>query len=255
MQPQRAFEPETCHALLILADISGFTKFMKLHTITVAHAKQIIVKLLEAIVTTAMPPLKLIEIEGDAVFFYAAGYEEGELDQLWAAVKTQLLGFFRSFYQTMLDLCELQLCLCEACVSVKNLRLKVVLHAGEVAVERIHSFEKLFGLDVILAHRLLKNSVPAKEYILMTEPVYRRLGDFYALQPEKRRENYEDIGKVDFVVFYPPAEMIGAPANAAAPARAKFLQRLRWYLRLDAIGLLDILGIRKLPGRFLNLKA
>jgi len=107
----------TCQALLVLADISGFTKFMKLHAITVTHAKQII-------------------------------------------------GFFRSFYQEMLKLCELQLCLCEACVSVKASRLKIVLHAGEVAVERIHSFEKLFGIEVIVAHRLLKNSVPAKEYVL-----------------------------------------------------------------------------------------
>ncbi len=239
---------------MVLADISGFTKFMKLHTITVAHAKQIIVKLLESIVTTAMPPLKLIEIEGDAVFFYAACYrDESELDQLLAEAKAQIIGFFRSFYQTMLELCELQLCICEACASVKDLRLKVVLHAGKVAVEHIQNFEKLFGFDVILAHRLLKNSVPAKEYILMTDPVYRRLGDFYALQPERRRENYEDIGKVDLVVFYPPAELVGNAGLYAGPARKKFLQRLRWYLRLDVIGLLDVLGIRKLPGRFSNL--
>src|SRR5574342_1110936 len=140
MQPQRAFQPGTCYALLVLADISGFTKFMKLHAITVTHAKQIIVKLLESIVSTATPPLKLIEIEGDAVFFYAACYEnESELDQHIAAVKTQIIGFFRAFYQTMLELCDLQLCICEACAGVKNLRLKVVLHAGEVAVEHIQS--------------------------------------------------------------------------------------------------------------------
>ena len=247
-------QPGTCYALLVLADISGFTQFMKLHAITVTHAKQIIVKLLESIVSTATTPLKLIEIEGDAVFFYAACYEnESELDQHIAVVKTQVINFFRSFYQTLLELSGLQLCICEACAGVKNLRLKVVLHAGEVAVEHIQSFEKLFGLDVILAHRLLKNSVPSKEYVLMTEPVYRRLGDFYALQPEKRRENYEDVGKIECMVFYPTAELIGAPA-AIKPGRAKFLQRLRWYLRLDAIGFLDMLGIRKLSGRFLNLK-
>jgi class 3 adenylate cyclase len=249
-------QPGTCYALLVLADISGFTSFMKLHAITVTHAKQIIVKLLESIVTTAMPPLKLIEIEGDAVFFYTACYkDENELDQHLAAVKAQIIGFFRSFYQTLLDLSELQLCICEACVNINDLRLKIILHAGEVAVEQIQSFEKLFGLDVILAHRLLKNSVPSKEYVLMTEPVHRRLGDFYALRPEKRRENYDDVGKVDCVVFYPPPELIGKAVIPAKPSRANFLQRLYWYLRLDAIGVLDILGIRKLSGKFLNLKA
>jgi hypothetical protein len=246
--------PGTCQALLVLADISGFTKFMKLHTITVIHAKQIIVTLLESIIKTALPPLKLIELEGDAVFFYAACYQnDAELDQHIAAVKTQILSFFQSFYQEMLKLCELQLCICEACASVKELRLKIVLHAGEVAVEQIHTFEKLFGLDVIIAHRLLKNSVPAKEYVLMTTPVFNRLGDFHALKPEKRRENYDDIGKVDYVVFYPTAELIGVGGVHGETARTKFLSRLRWYLRLDMIGLLDILGIRKLRGKFLHL--
>jgi len=247
-------QSETCHALLVLADISGFTKFMKMHRITVTHAKQIIVKLLRSIVTTAMPPLKLIELEGDAIFFYAACYkDESELDGLIAAVKTQIMAFFRSFYNTMLDLCEMQLCLCEACISVKDLRLKVVLHAGEVAVEHIDKFEKLFGFDVIVAHRLLKNSVPAKEYILMTRPVYNRLGEFYDLKPEKRREQYDEIGSVEFVVFYPPAELIGVSHLPVEKTRAEFLKRLRWYLRLDMIGLLDILGICRLRGRFLHL--
>jgi len=244
----------TCHALLILADISGFTKFMKMHRITVAHAKQIIVKLLESIVSTAAPPLKLIEIEGDAVFFYAACYEnENELDALIAAAKTQVVAFFRAFYRARLGLCEIQLCICEACASVKDLRLKVVMHAGEVAVERIDKFEKLLGIDVIVAHRLLKNSVPAKEYILMSQPVYKRLGNFYDLKPEKRRENYDEIGKVEFVVFYPPADLIGVSRAPAENDDAKFSKRLSWYLRLDMIGLLDILGIRKLRGKFAHL--
>ncbi|MCG3118431.1 MAG: hypothetical protein ALAOOOJD_00631 [bacterium] len=244
----------TCHALLVLADISGFTKFMKLHTISVTHAKQIIVKLLEAIIKTAMPPLKLIELEGDAVFFYAACYkDETELEQLIATVKTQILGFFRSFYQEMCALSELQLCLCEACIGVNNLRLKIILHAGEVAVEQIQSFEKLFGIDVIVAHRLLKNSVPAKEYILMTTPVYQRLGDFHALKPETRRENYADLGKIDYVVFYPPAELIGVTGAYDQSVRVQAASRWRWYLRLDVIGFLDMLGIRKLRGNFQHL--
>jgi class 3 adenylate cyclase len=247
-------QPGTYQALLFLADISGFTKFMKLHTITVTHAKQIIVKLLESIIKTAMPPLRLIELEGDAVFFYAACYQdEAELDQHIAAVKTQLIGFFRSFYEEMLKLCELQLCLCEACISVKDLRLKIVLHSGEVAVEHIQSFEKLFGIDVIVAHRLLKNSIPAKEYILITKPVYNRLGDFYALKPEIRNESYDGIGRIDYAVFYPPFELIGVAGLHDEPARPNFWSRLRWYLRLDFAGLMDILGIRKLRGKFIHL--
>jgi len=153
----------------------------------------------------------------------------------------------------MLKLCELQLCVCEACVSVKDLRLKMVLHAGEVAIEHIQSFEKLFGIDVIVAHRLLKNSVPAKEYILMTTPVHQRLGDFHALKPEKRQENYDDIGKIEYFVYYPSAELIGIDGVHEKPAAPRSLSKLRWYLRLDLIGLLDIFGLRKLRGKFFHL--
>lgn len=246
-------QPGTHQALLVLADISGFTKFMKLHAITVTHAKQIIVKLLESIIQTAMPPLKLIELEGDAVFFYAACFsDETELDKHIAAVKTQILGFFQAFYREMQKLSQLQLCVCEACVSVKDLRLKIVLHAGEVAVEHIQSFEKLFGLDVIVAHRLLKNSVPAKEYILMTTPVQQRLGAFYGLQPEKRQERYDDIGKIEYFVYYPPATLIGT-AGVQEESVPPVLAKLRWYLRLDWLGVLDIFGVRKLRGKFLHL--
>lgn len=246
----------TYKALLLIADISGFTQFMMLHKMTTCHAKQIVVKLLEAIVSAAAPPLKLVELEGDAAFFYAAcQHDDSELDQHLAAVKTQILNLFRSFYQTLQHLADLQLCICEACAGTQNLRLKIVMHAGEVAVEQIRSFEKLFGLDVILVHRLLKNSVPSKEYVLMTTSVYSRIGDFYQLQPEIRKENCEGIGKIETAVFYPPAELIGLVEIRKEVAQPKFLDKLGWYLRLDWIGLLDILGIRKLPGKFQHLPA
>ena len=39
----------------------------------------------------------------------------------------------------------------------------------------------------------------------------------------------------------------------AEPMRGNFLKRLRWYLRLDLAGFLDIVGVRKLRGKFLHL--
>lgn len=252
MNPQ----PSTRTALLLIADISGFTKFMKLHKVSISHAKQIVVKLINAIVSAAAPPLKLAELEGDAAFFYAlCENEAAELNQHIAVVKNQMLGFFRSFYQALLNICDMKLCVCEACTGAKDLRLKIILHAGEVAIEKIHNFEKLFGLDVILAHRLLKNSVPLKEYILMTNPIFERLGDFYALKPQKRKEDCEGIGKVETIVFYPPAELIGLAEIRQNSRQPKFSEKFRLYLQMDAASLLDLLGIRKLQGTFQNLPA
>ena len=196
--------PSTQKALLVIADISGFTQFMKSHENKANHAMQVVVELLRAVISAAAPPLKLAEVEGDAAFFYAICKEDGDGARELVAIKKQVLSFFRSFYQTLHRLCALYPCARNA----RNLRLKVVIHAGEVAIEHIHGFDKLFGMDVILTHRLLKNSVPSPEYVLMTEAAYNRLGDFEKLTPERQTEYCEGIGVVETVVIYPPAQFI-----------------------------------------------
>lgn len=202
--------PSIHKALLVIADISGFTQFMKSHANAGDHAMLVVVELLRAVISAAAPPLKLAEVEGDAAFFYALCPENGDSKAELAAVKKQVKGFFRSFYQTLHRLCALYPCARNA----RDLRLKVVIHAGEVALEHIHGFDKLFGMDVILAHRLLKNSVPAQEYVLMTESAHNWLGDFYQAQPERQTEYCEGIGVVETVVFYlPPQWILDIPAG------------------------------------------
>jgi hypothetical protein len=192
---------ETQRAVLVLADISGFTTFMKLHAISTSHARQIIVRLLQALVKASGPPLKVAELEGDAVFLYALT-DERQLPAVAARVKAQLPRLFRVFRQEIEALQGVPLCVCGACNSVGNLRLKQVVHTGEVAVERIDRFEKLFGLDVIVVHRMLKNTVPAHEYLMLTAPAYDSFGSFDTSGPERRVEHFEGVGEVETVVFY-----------------------------------------------------
>ncbi|MGI0016458.1 MAG: DUF2652 domain-containing protein, partial [Nitrososphaera sp.] len=196
----------THKALLVIADISGFTQFMKSHENAANHAMPVgvVVELLRAVISAAAPPLKLAEVEGDAAFFYAMCKEDGDITRELAAIKKQVMSFFRTFYQTLHRLCAFNPCVRNA----QDLRLKVVIHAGEVAIEHIHGFDKLFGMDVILTHRLLKNSVPSQEYVLMTEAAYNWLGDFHQLEPERQTEYCEGIGVVETVVIYLPAQLI-----------------------------------------------
>jgi hypothetical protein len=56
---------------LVLIDISGYTRFTKLHRLSALHAEKIIGDLLESIVARARSPLVAHEILGDAVSFYA----------------------------------------------------------------------------------------------------------------------------------------------------------------------------------------
>ena len=227
--------PSTYKALLVIADISGFTQFMKSHENDANHAMQVVVELLRAVISAAAPPLKLAEVEGDAAFFYAICKDDGDVTRELAAIKRQVMSFFRSFYQTLNRLCALYPCARNA----RNLRLKVVIHAGEVAIEHIHGFDKLFGMDVILAHRLLKNSVPSPEYVLMTESAYNWLGDFHQLEPERQTEYCEDIGVVETVVFFPPARLIHAAKRPDERLRADVKPFLPSAYLLD-----------KTPGRF-----
>ena len=107
----------------------------------------------------------MAELEGDAVFFFALTTED-DLPQAADAVKEQILRFFQVFSREINALQQFTACVCEACTNVGQLRLKQVIHRGEVAVEQIDRFEKLVGLDVIVVHRMLKNTVPSNEYLM-----------------------------------------------------------------------------------------
>jgi uncharacterized protein YndB with AHSA1/START domain len=55
--------------------------------------------------------------------------------------------------------------------------------------------EQLHGRDVIVAHRLLKNTVPSKEYLLVTEAVLARLPDESRARFIPHREEF-DLGAI-----------------------------------------------------------
>lgn len=236
----------TCQAFLLIADISGYTQFMKLHRMSVNHAKQVTVELLKALISATRLPLKLAELEGDAAFFYAVcPEEESKRAALLAQLKTQVLDMFRAFYRAKHQLNDLRLCVCDACLGVGDLRLKIVMHAGEVAIERIQSFEKLFGLDVIVVHRLLKSGIAVSDYVLVTEPVARALGDFYALRPEQHELEYEGVGQIATAIYYPPATLIQTPLESIAATPVSLLRKLRFTFRLDGRFLRELLRFSK----------
>ena len=62
---------ELVNSFILLADISGYTRFSKLHKLSLLHAEFIITELLESIIDTAVSPLTLNEIEGDCAYFSA----------------------------------------------------------------------------------------------------------------------------------------------------------------------------------------
>lgn len=154
-------------ALLLIADIGGYTRFMKQHRFSLAHAQDTVAQLLEAVIDAA-GPFKLAKLEGDAAFFYATGHGSAALSQQVAAIR-------RAFLSRRQQLVVDRMCKCDGCMQVGSLTLKFVTHAGEIAFQKVKHLTELAGVDVILVHRMLKNDVPVPEYVLMTDIVLEKL--------------------------------------------------------------------------------
>jgi Protein of unknown function (DUF2652) len=171
---------ETQRALLLIADIGGYTDFMRLHRTILGHAEAITTRLLEKVVDAARD-FDLIEIEGDAAFLSreADALEHGATV---AAITQAAVAMHRAFHAER-RLVELNMCPCDSCGQAKELKLKFVAHVGEVATQTIKRRRNLVGMDVILVHRLLKNPVQMPEYVLLSESLYRSGGASLADQP------------------------------------------------------------------------
>jgi hypothetical protein len=57
--------------LFVLCDISGYTRFMTEHREALFHAYVVISELMRAVLGQSKAPLRVMKLEGDAVFLYA----------------------------------------------------------------------------------------------------------------------------------------------------------------------------------------
>ncbi len=219
---------ELAQVSLILADISGYTNFIRMHRISVLHAEQIVTELLEAIISQIEAPLILNKLEGDAVFLYA---RTGDAAGLAKTVLDKVLVFFTSFkarQQALIKAGEGG-CSCEACCNISQLRLKIIVHYGQAVIKQVRHLEELAGSDVILAHRLLKNKVPANEYLLLTEKFYQWSGGLPGSKPQVFQDTYEDIGVVQGRVYYPDLPDLEIPETPRFTRLSGILAGLRLF--------------------------
>jgi len=239
-------QPVMNQAVLLIADISGYTKFQRLHTISTTHAQQVITELLESVLDAAKPPLQVSKLEGDAVFFFAMDVENAlSQSRLAQEVSAQLITLFRAFYKRCSELHARNLCFCDACRNSFTLRMKLIMHIGYVSIHRVNTFKEVLGTDVILIHRLLKNSVPSMEYVLMTAEAYSSIGEFHQLKPEMRKENCEDFGRVDVAVFYPTEDLMGVTEIQERIESPSVFSKLKQLVWIGSNGLLLLTGLKK----------
>jgi Protein of unknown function (DUF2652) len=184
----------TGRALLVIADIGGYTPFMRLHRTSLAHAQDVVARLLEAMIDAA-PNLALLEVEGDAAFFYTWTADGRETSTVRTGVD-QMVAMHRAFHTCQQRIIALNTCSCEGCRQAGRLRVKFVAHLGDVAVQRVKHSEKLAGLDVILVHRMLKNTVPIPEYLLLSEAVFGYIDERARSRGQALAQELEGLGVV-----------------------------------------------------------
>jgi len=181
------------YATILIPDISGYTEFLSKTELD--HSSHIINELLELLVESNTADLTLSEIEGDALLYYRKG-EAVAIDKI-TGMCTEM---FRNFHSRIKLIERDSICQCGACQSTSNLTLKFIVHYGAIKEIKVANFSKASGLDMIIAHRLLKNSISSNEYILATNNYLEHVEDntspAFSWQPSS--EEYDAIGKLEF---------------------------------------------------------
>ena len=179
---------------LALADITGYTQYLA--GVELEHSQDVLADLMSTVVNQMRGLLHLAKLEGDAVFCYE---HAGEADG------STLLAMIESCYFAFAKRLQLidrhTTCECNACRLIPRLNLKFAVHQGQFVIHEVAGSRELVGRDVIVAHRLLKNSVSKqmglRGYALLTEACVQRFGfDPAVLSMTAHTEAYEDVGEI-----------------------------------------------------------
>jgi hypothetical protein len=176
-------------AILLIADIGGYTRFMKVHRYNLTHAQNTVALLLETILDAAKG-LKLAKLEGDAAFLWMPVKDDASFKQ----ANQVMIDVRRAFLDRQATLVQDRMCNCDSCMQIEQLTLKFVAHEGEVALQKVKRNTELAGVDVILVHRMLKNDVPLKEYALVTDALHAHLSPPVKALTVPLEHDFEGLG-------------------------------------------------------------
>jgi hypothetical protein len=220
-------------SLLMIADIGGYTRFMRLHRMSLAHSQDVTGRLLKAVVKAS--PLPVAEVEGDAVLFCAP------LGQSDADAVALSLAMHQAFHSQLDRMIALNMCSCDACKQSRNLKVKFLGHVGEVAVQRVGGRENLVGVDVIAVHRMLKNAVTLPEYVLMTEPAVEQCAAGIKEGARRIDQDLEGLGPTGLYFI----DLEQAALDRPPPPPPTVLERLGETMGVARRSLPVMLGLRR----------
>ncbi|HYV93351.1 MAG TPA: DUF2652 domain-containing protein [Chitinophagales bacterium] len=181
-------------ATILIPDISGYTNFVSKTEID--HSSHILNRLLETIVAAAGEDYVISEVEGDAVLMYRKGTPPSKKE-----IINQCVKIFTAFHRELQEMNIVSICQCGSCRGIGDMTLKFVVHFGAITEISVSRFVKASGLDMVIAHRLLKNNIDSHEYILVTKNYLNNIpdaDDTLELSWISSKEAYDSIGDVEF---------------------------------------------------------
>lgn len=178
----------------LIADISGYTGFLA--NVELDHANDIVIDLMETTLRELRPPFHLAKLEGDAAFLYVL---HDSVDG--SAVQDAIESAYFAFRRRLRNIKHASVCECQACARMGDLDFKYVSHVGDFVIQETAGNEELAGRDVIIVHRLLKNSVNERfgkhAYVLYSDACVSAMDlDPKEQALEKHNESIDLIGDV-----------------------------------------------------------
>ena len=178
-----------------ISDITGYTRFLTQSEL--GHAKEILDAIFDSILEHVEAPLAVSKVEGDAIFCYVPDRLLKQPGSMLNAMEATYFEFRRQL--RLMDINTT--CDCNACVNMNELDLKIFIHHGEYILQDVAGSSELAGADVILVHRLMKNTVTEVTglgaYGLITQAAIDAVGTTGAAEGMAEHvEHYEDFGEV-----------------------------------------------------------
>jgi class 3 adenylate cyclase len=178
----------------LIADVSGYTEYLAGSDLD--HAPTIVTDLLTRVLEAIRAPFSVNRVEGDAIIAYSS-----EPALTGSEFLDVVDGIYAAFRRRLLSVGQATSCGCPACGMAPGLDLKVIAHSGVFSRQRIAGQTELVGKDVIIAHRLLKNTLGfagvASGYLLVTDACVVSLGiDPVETGLRPHNEEYPYLGEI-----------------------------------------------------------
>lgn len=183
----------------VVADITGYTEFLTRSGLE--EAGSVLDYIYSGFIQAFQPPIQISNFQGDAILAYAP---QGKVTH--GQVFFQMIqGIYNAFVGLILQMERSAACTCNACDTLPKLDLKLFVHYGDFVVQNLGGGRELTGADVIIVHRMMKNSVREetglKSYGLFSEIALRAMNvDPVREKMTGHTETYEHFGSVRMYV-------------------------------------------------------